>query len=80
MTKIQVNIPTPPQISSDFTFGNAPSDDAYRQVVYVDRNVAIPIELILFAAFVFAVIVAMAAIVAVRRQRRQRAATSGPMR
>jgi hypothetical protein len=80
VTKIQVNIPTPSQISSDFTFGNAPSDDAYRQVVYVDRNVAIPIELILFAAFVFAVIVAMVAIVAVRSQRRQRAATSGPMR
>lgn len=80
VTKIQVNIPTPSQISSDFTFGNAPSDDAYRQVVYVDRNVAIPIELILFAAFVFAVIVAMVAIVAVRRQRRQHAATSGPMR
>jgi hypothetical protein len=81
LTKIAVNIPKPSQISSDFAFGNAPSDDAFRQVVYVDRNVGIPVDLILLAGFVFAVIVATVAILVVRRQRRRRhATTAGPMR
>jgi hypothetical protein len=80
LTKIQVDIAKPWQISSDFTFGNAPNDDAYRQVVYVDRNEVIPIPLILLAGFVFAVIVATVAILVVRRQRRRRATTAGPLR
>ena len=81
LTKIQVNIPKPSQISSDFTFGNAPGDDAYRQVVYVDRNVAIPIELVLLAALLIGAIAATVIILVVLRQRRRRrATTAGPMR
>jgi hypothetical protein len=55
------------------TFGNASNDDAYRQVVFVDHDVVIPIELILFVGFLFAVIaVTMTVIVlAIRRQRRR---------
>ncbi|NLP94790.1 hypothetical protein HGO73_21350, partial [Mycobacterium tuberculosis] len=30
------------RISSDFTFGNAPNDDPYRQVVTVYDDVALP--------------------------------------
>jgi hypothetical protein len=74
LTKIQVNIPKPEQISSDFTFANAPTDDKYRQVIYVDRNVVIPIELIVFAGFSFIVItVAVAVVIFAVRRRRHRA-------
>lgn len=73
LTKLQVNIPKPERISSDFTFGNAANDDTYRQVIYVDHDVLIPIELILFAGFVFAVIAATVIVLVVRRQRRRRA-------
>jgi hypothetical protein len=67
LTKIQVNIPKPAQISSDFTFGNAPNDDAYRQVVYVDHDVVIPIELILFVGFLLVAIAATVIFLLVRR-------------
>jgi hypothetical protein len=67
LTKIQVNIPKPVQISSDFTFGNAPNDDAYRQVVYVDHDVVIPIELILFVGFLLVAIAATVIFLLVRR-------------
>jgi hypothetical protein len=73
LTKIQVNISKPAQISSDFTFGNAPNDDAYRQVVYVDHDVVIPIELILFVGFLLAAIAATVIFLLVRRQRRRHA-------
>jgi hypothetical protein len=74
LTKLQMNIPKPVQISSDFTFANAPNDDAYRQVVYVDRDVVIPIELIVFAGFLFIVIaVAVPVVIFVVRRRGQRA-------
>ncbi len=73
LTKIAVDIAKPAQISSDFTFGNAPNDDAYRQVVFVDHNVAIPLELILLAGFLFAVIAATVVVWAVLKQRRRRA-------
>jgi hypothetical protein len=73
LTKIQVNIPKPARISSDFTFGNAPNDDTYRQVVYVDHDVVIPIQLILFAGFALAAIAATVIFLLVRRQRRRRA-------
>jgi hypothetical protein len=77
LTKIQVKIPKPSQISSDFTFANASNDDAYRQVVYVDHDVSIPVELILFAVLLFTVIAATVIIVVFRRKGRRRAA--GPM-
>jgi hypothetical protein len=80
LTRIQVDITNPARISSDFTFGNAPNDDAYRQVVYVDHDVAIPIALILFAGFVFAAICATVIVLVVLRQRRRRATTAGPTR
>jgi hypothetical protein len=73
LTKIQVNIPKPAQIASDFTFANAANDDAYRQVIYVDHDVVIPIELIVFAGFLFTVIAATVIVLVVRGQRRRRA-------
>jgi hypothetical protein len=77
LTKIQMDIPEPSQISSDFTFGNAPNDDAFRQVVYVDRDVKIPIELILLAGLIFGALITAA--VVVLRGRRRRATAAGPM-
>jgi hypothetical protein len=80
LTKIQVNIAAPSQISSDFAFGNAPSDDAYRQVVYVDHNVAIPIVFVLLAALLVGAVAATVIILVVLRQRRRRrTTTAGPM-
>ncbi|WP_108920148.1 DUF2330 domain-containing protein [Mycobacterium montefiorense] len=73
LTKLAVNIPKPERISSDFTFGNATNDDTYRQVIYVDHDVVIPIELILFAGFVFAAIAVTVIVLVVRRQRRRSA-------
>jgi hypothetical protein len=72
LTKMQVNIPKPTQISSDFTFGDAANDDAYRQVIYVDRDVVIPIELIVFAGFLFVLIAVTVVVLVVRGQRRRR--------
>jgi hypothetical protein len=57
LTKMQMDIPAPSQISSDFTFGNAPNDEAFRQVAFVDRDVAIPIELILLAGLFFGALI-----------------------
>src|SRR5262249_24972039 len=57
LTKMQMDIPAPSQISSDFTFGNAPNDEAFRTVASVDRDVAIPIELILLAGLVFGALI-----------------------
>ena len=77
LTKLQVDIAKPTQISSDFAFGNAPNDDTYRQVVYVDRNMNIPIEPILLAALLFGgMITAAVVIFVVRRRRRRRAVTA----
>jgi hypothetical protein len=73
LTKISVNIPKPSQISSDFAFGNAPKDDAYRQVVYRDRDVVIPIELIVFVGLVALIAAIVTALVVVRLRRRRRA-------
>jgi hypothetical protein len=73
LTKLQVNIPQPERISSDFAFANAPNDDAYRQVVYVDRDMVIPVELIVFVGFVIAIVAVAATVltVAIRRRRRR---------
>ena len=68
LTRLQVDISQPARISSDFTFGNAPNDDAYRRVVFVDHNVAIPLEPILAAGFLVAVIAV--AVLVFRRRRR----------
>jgi hypothetical protein len=72
LTRIQVSIPDPERISSDFAFGNATNDDAYRQVIYVDRDAVIPIELIVLAGAVLTVIAVtvVVAVVALRRRRR----------
>ncbi|OBA83387.1 hypothetical protein A9W99_08650 [Mycobacterium sp. 1164966.3] len=70
LTKMQIDIPKPAQITSDFEFGNAANDDPYRQVVYVDRDVGIPIEPILFVVLLFgAVLTAVVVIVVLRRRR-----------
>lgn len=42
LTKVEVDIYQTSRISSDFTFGNAPNDDPYRQVVTVYDDVALP--------------------------------------
>ncbi|KZS59094.1 hypothetical protein A4G26_12815 [Mycobacterium kansasii] len=69
LTKTQVDVYQTSQISSDFTFGNAPDDDAYRQLVVAYDNVAIPIVVILFAGFLMAVIVAEVVLFVVFRRR-----------
>ena len=73
LTKLQVNIPKPERISSDFTFGNAANDDAYRQVIYIDHDVVIPIELIVLAGVVFTLIAVTVTVVIVALRRRRRA-------
>jgi hypothetical protein len=78
VTKMQVDISKPAQITSDFAFGNAPNDDAYRQVVYVNDNVDIPIEPILLAALLFGGVITAVLVFVVRRRRR--AITAGPLR
>jgi hypothetical protein len=70
LTKIQVDA-NPEQISSDFSFANAPNDDAYRQVVVVNRDAIIPIELVVLGLLVFAGIVATVGFLTVRRRRRR---------
>ncbi|MFP1153272.1 DUF2330 domain-containing protein [Mycobacterium sherrisii] len=70
LTKMVVNIPQPQRISADFTFGNAAGDDSYRRVIYVDRDVVIPVELV---ASVVGMVAAIAVTVLVVVRRRQRA-------
>ncbi|HTQ21409.1 DUF2330 domain-containing protein [Mycobacterium sp.] len=77
LTKMQMNIPKPSKISSDFAFGNAPNDDPYRQVVYVEHDEVIPIELIILATLLFGGVVAAVAFVVFLRRRR-RAVTVDP--
>lgn len=77
LTKLQVNIAKPDRISSDFSFANAPNDDPYRQVVYVDRDAVIPVELIAFAVFLF-VVIAVAVPVAIFALRRRGRRASSP--
>lgn len=70
LTKIEVNA-NPEQISSDFSFGNAPNDDAYRQVLVVERDAIIPIDLIALALLVFGGIAATVGFLVVRSRRRR---------
>lgn len=70
LTKTQVDISQTSSISSDFTFGDAPNDDAYRQTHIVYDDVAIPLVLLIPAVLVVAG-VAIGAFVAVRRVRRR---------
>lgn len=74
LTKVEVNIPAPAKISSDFLFGNATNDDTYRQIVYADHDVVIPIEFVAVGTFVFVLIVGAVTtvIVVVTRRRRRR--------
>jgi hypothetical protein len=76
LTKLQVNIPEPEKISSDFVFGNAASDESYRQVIYVNHDTVIPIELVGFAVFLLIVIaVGVPVVIFAIRRRRRRAST-----
>jgi hypothetical protein len=59
LTKMQADIYQTARISSDFTFGNAQNDDAYRQVIVAYDNVDVPIGLILLAALVTVVVAAV---------------------
>jgi len=70
LTKALVDIARPAQISSDFAFGDAPDDDPYRQVIVIGHNATIPVELVLFAGFAFAVIAATVTVLVVRGRRR----------
>jgi len=78
LTKMQIDIPKPAKITSDFEFGNAPNDGAYRQVVYVDRDVGIPIELILLAGLLFGAVVVSAVVIFVFVRRRRGPPAIGP--
>ncbi|AGZ51192.1 hypothetical protein LAUMK7_00078 [Mycobacterium kansasii] len=69
LTKTQVDVYQTSQISSDFTFGNAANDDAYRQVVVVYDNVAIPIVVILFVGFLVVVLATAVVLFVVLRRR-----------
>ena len=73
LTKLAVNIPKPAQISSDFSFGNAPNDDAVRQEAVAYDYVDVPLEPIGLVIVVIAIVI----FVVVRRRRRRR---SGPLR
>jgi hypothetical protein len=77
LTKILVKIPKPSQISSDFTFGNAPNDDAYRQVVHQVHDVVIPFELVVFVGVELLNAAIVTAVVVVPSRRRRRA-SAGP--
>jgi hypothetical protein len=70
LTKIEVNA-KPEQISSDFSFANAPNDDTYRQVLVVNDDIAIPIDLIALALLVFGGIAATVLFLTVRSRRRR---------
>lgn len=71
LTKIAVEIADPSRITSDFAFGDAPNDDAYRQVLVVNDDIVIPLVAIVFVLFVFEILVA---VVLLRRRRRRKAA------
>lgn len=77
LTKTQVDVYETSRISSDFTFADAPNDDAYRPVIVVYDNVAIPLVVILFAGFVVAVMVAAVVLLVVLRRRRTRLGAGG---
>lgn len=68
LTKIAVEIADPSQIKSDFAFGDAPNDDAYRQVLVVDDDIVIPVVAIVFVLFVAEIWVA---VVLLRRRRHE---------
>lgn len=70
LTKVEVDIYQTSRISSDFTFGNAPNDDPYRQVVTVYDDVALP-PLLLVVVSAIAVGAAGGAVVVVLRRRRR---------
>jgi hypothetical protein len=69
LTKIVVNA-KPEQITSDFSFGNAPNDDAYRQVVVVDDDVVIPIDLVVLGLLVLGAIATTVLFLVLRGRRR----------
>ncbi|SOJ57879.1 hypothetical protein MSIMFB_05357 [Mycobacterium simulans] len=73
LTKTRVDIFQTSGISSDFTFGNAPNDNAYRQVRIVYDNVEIPIVVILVAGLLVIMIVAAVIFLVVRRHGQRRA-------
>jgi len=56
LTKTQTDIYQTSKITSDFTFANAPNDDAFRQVIVVNDYIDVPIELIVLAALLIAVV------------------------
>lgn len=76
LTKTQIDITRTSGITSDFTFGNAPDDDPYQQVIDVDDDVTVPSELVV-PVLLAAVIVAA---VVIRRRRRQTSAALGQAR
>lgn len=73
LTKTDVDIAQTSRITSDFTFGNAANDDAYRQVTVVDDYVSVPIELVMLGGLLLAVVVAGVVLLVVLRRRRRRA-------
>ncbi len=75
LTKSKVDIFQPNSITSDFTFGNAANDDAYREVIVVNDDVAFPLELVFLAGFALTVVVAAGVLLVVLRRNRRRTAS-----
>jgi hypothetical protein len=79
LTKTQVDIAQTSGITSDFMFGNAPSDDPYRQVNFVNDDVVVPLELVLLGGLLTIVVAAVLLMVILRRHRRRRRLPSGTL-
>lgn len=69
LTKTEMDIYQTSKITSDFTFGNAPNDDAFRQVVVINDYIDIPVELVVLAAILITV-VTVVIVLLLRGQRR----------
>ncbi|CAM4367700.1 hypothetical protein MB901379_04690 [Mycobacterium basiliense] len=80
LTKTAVDVYQTSRISSDFAFGNAPTDDAYRQTIVVYDHVTIPVVALLLAGLLLAIPVAGAVILLIVRHRGPGAVIGGPPR
>ncbi|OBJ57201.1 DUF2330 domain-containing protein [Mycobacterium asiaticum] len=77
LTKFRVDISRTSTITSDFTFGDAPTDDPYQQVVVINDDVAIPLAAIWLAGFLVTLVVAGLVLAVLRRRNRRRSRAFG---
>lgn len=71
LTKMQVDIDQTSRISSDFEFGNAPDDEAYRQVQIVYDDATIPLLLLAPVLVTLLAIAAFVGFLMVRHRKRR---------